>query len=340
MQVFPNRFSQELRNGLKSCYMLFGDEPQQKFAMLQAVRDYARQAGFDERTVLTADGEFGWHQLIEATQAMSLFASAQLIELELPSGKPGTEGAKVLQEVAATLGQDVLLIIHGPRIGKDVQKTKWFKALDAVGVFAIAYPLEGKALNDWLRQTLQQHQLQADNEVVSLLADYTEGNMLAAHQEIEKLSLLFAGQTVTREQVSQVVVDQSRFTVFQLVDVMLAGDQTRTVKMLYRLESEGIEPAIVLWALAREWQTLWKLHQQLQQRQPIAWQKHGIWRNRQAAYQAALNRLSTAQLAQIRDSLRDADVAFKQHQVARPYIKLCHLVMLFLGVQLALPLGA
>lgn len=339
MQVYPNRFENEIAGPLKPCYMLFGDEPHQKLSMLQAVRRRAREQGFDERTVFVADKDFSWTQLIEATQTLSLFSSAQIIELELPTGKPGTEGSKILQDVAPSLGQDVLLVVHGPKIGKDVQRAKWFKALDEIGVFSLAYPLEGKQLDAWLKQTLNAFSLSADADVTHLIAEFTEGNMLAAYQEIEKLALVYQGQHLNRQQVEAVIVDQSRFNVFQLVDVMLSGDQQRCVKMLYRLESEGIEPTIVLWALAREWQLLWKLKQMLNRHETIQWQRHGIWRNRQAGYQAALSRLSVASLAALRDQLRDADIAFKQNQVVRPYVKLCHLALLFMGMPAALALG-
>ncbi|QPG04396.1 DNA polymerase III subunit delta [Salinimonas marina] len=340
MQVYPNRFHEQLSQGLQSCYLLFGDEPQQKFSMMNAVREQARKQGFEERTVLVADKDFSWSQLLEATQAMSLFSSMILIELELPTGKPGTEGSKMLQSVAEGLSSDILLLVHGPKIGKDVQKAKWFKALDAIGVHSICYALEGRQLHSWIQQTLQQFNVKADAVTVALIADFCEGNMLAAHQEIEKLALVYAGQTVTREQVEQIIVDQSRFTVFQLIDVMLSGEQQRCVKMLYRLESEGIEPNIVIWALIREFQLLWKLKTLQEQNQPVSWQRFGIWRNRQGCYENALARLSKPVLAQIREQLKDADVAFKQNQVVRPYVKLCHLCMLFMGVPLTLPLGA
>ncbi len=339
MQVYPNRFDEQLKQGLSSCYLLFGDEPQQKFSMINAVRHHARKKGFDERTVLVADKDFNWNQLLEATQAMSLFSANIFIELELPTGKPGSEGSKMLQSVAQRLSDDILLLVHGPKIGKDVQKAKWFKTLDAIGVHSICYALEGRQLHSWIQQTLQHVDVKADTVTVALIADFCEGNMMAAHQEIEKLALVYAGQSVTREQVEQIIVDQSRFTVFQLVDVMLNGEQQRCVKMLYRLESEGVEPNIVIWALIREFQLLWKLKNLLEQNQPVSWQRFGIWRNRQGCYENALARLSKPVLAQIREQLKEADVAFKQNQIVRPYVKLCHLCMLFMGVPLSLPLG-
>lgn len=312
---------------------MFGDEPQQKFDVIEQIRAKAKANGFEERTVLVAETGFNWNQLIEATQSMSLFSSQQFIELELPTGKPGTEGSKMLQEVAASLSPDILLLVHGPKIGKDVQRGKWFKVLDDIGASVLCYPLEGKQLSAWLNQQLKAHQLSVSAAGVKMIADFCEGNMLAAKQEIDKLALLYPQQSISEAQIEQAMVDQSRFNVFQLVDVMLSGDSIRCIKMLYRLESEGLEPNIIIWALIREWEQLWKL-KLAEQSGPIQWQKFGIWRNRQGYYQSALSRLSFAQLEDIQRALTQSDHAFKQNVIARPYVEMCHLCMMFMGFDL------
>ncbi|MCW8108618.1 DNA polymerase III subunit delta [Alteromonas ponticola] len=332
MQVYPNRFNDELAKGLKPFYLLFGDEPQQKIEMIDAVRAQSKLAGFEERTTFVADADFEWSQLIEATQTLSLFASKQLIELELPTGKPGSEGSKTFTMLAEHTNDDVIVVIHGPRVGKDVQKTKWFKALDAIGVHSLCYPLEGKTLSQWINHRCTLVNLNLDNASIKRLADFCEGNLLAARQEIDKLSLLYANTPVTLDLLDKALVDQSRFNVFQLVDVILQGDKQRCVKMLLRLESEGIEPNIIIWALIREWQTLSALDQLRNTHQPIVWQKFGIWKNRQPFYQSALNRLHKGHLESIREQLQQADLLFKQTSVNKPYIKLCHLCMLFLAM--------
>ncbi len=314
--------------------MVFGDEPQQKFDVIEQIRAQAKLKGFDERTTLVADTGFSWNQLLEATQSMSLFSSQQFIELELPTGKPGTEGSKMLQEVAAKLNPDMLLLIHGPKIGKDVQRGKWFKVLDEIGASTLCYPLEGRQLSTWINQQLTSHQLSVSPNGAKMISDFCEGNLLAAKQEIDKLALLYPHQSVTDEQIERAMVDQSRYSVFQLVDVMLNGESTRCIKMLYRLESEGLEPNIIIWALVREWEQLWNLKTAEQQGQPIQWQKFGIWRNKQAIYQNAMQRLSLQQLEGIQHALSQADLAFKQQVISRPYVKLCHLCMMFMGINL------
>ncbi|MFT4940180.1 MAG: DNA polymerase-3 subunit delta [Paraglaciecola sp.] len=334
MQVYPNRFAASLEGNLKPFYLIFGDEPQQRIEAIEALRKHAKQEGFDERQTLIADSQFSWTSLVEATQTMSLFSSRQLIELELPTGKPGAEGSKILTTLSEQANSDVVLLIHGGKIGKDVQNTKWFKSLDKLGVFVLCYPLEGKQLQQWMAGQMQIAGMSPSAENCKLLVDLSEGNLLAAKQEIEKLILLYPDGKPSYKQIEQAVVDQSRFTVFQLIDVLLAGDAQKSVKMLYRLESEGIEPNIILWALTREWQTLQSLLFNREQGKTINWVQHRIWKNRQGFYTSAMQRLNLEHMKSLQKKLSILDRAFKQTQIARPYVELCHLCLLFIPMSL------
>jgi DNA polymerase-3 subunit delta len=334
MQVYPNRFAQHIQQQPKPVALVFGDEPQQKLECIDAMRHQAIQDGFSERQTLVADSEFDWSLLLEASQSMSLFSDKQYIELELPTGKPGATGGKTLVELASGDLTDLRILVHGPKIGKDVQNAKWFKSLNQLGSFTQCFPLEGQRLRQWIERCLQQHQLSANKDAITVLADNCEGNLLAARQEIEKLSLLYAGQQLTQDAIAKVSVDQSRFNVFQLVDTLLAGNMQRAIKMLYRLESEGVEPNIVIWALVKEWQTLATLNQAQSLGQSPNWQKLRIWQNRQALYQSALSRLSQQDLNVMRDKLADADLRFKQSVISKPYVTLCHLCLLFMPAAL------
>ncbi|WP_339766672.1 DNA polymerase III subunit delta [uncultured Paraglaciecola sp.] len=334
MQVYPNRFAASLNKGLQPFYLIFGDEPQQKLTAINQVRKIALQNGFDERQTLVADAQFDWQKLLEATQTLSLFSSRQYIELELPTGKPGAQGSKILTELSLQCNPDILLVIYGAKIGKDVQNSKWFKSLDKQGVYVPCYPLEGNALQQWLMEQMRIQGLHASHDVTQLLGEYCEGNLLAASQEIEKLCLLYPNGNPTLEQVEQAVVDQSRYSVFQLIDVLLAGDSQKSVKMLYRLESEGVEPNIIMWALTREWQVLRALQASKQLGQSINWNQHRIWKNRQGLYLSALQRLTPLHMQQLQKKLNTMDNALKQSQVLRPYVELCHLCLLFIPMPL------
>ncbi|TDF42357.1 DNA polymerase III subunit delta [Alteromonadaceae bacterium M269] len=336
MQVYPNRFFDTDKGTLKFCYLVFGDEPQQKLDIIDNLRQRAKEQGFDERQSLVADSQFDWSVLIEASQSLSLFSSRQMIELELPTGKPGTEGGKVLTQMANDASPDTLLVIHGPKAGRDVQNAKWFKSLDKQGIFVPCFPLEGRQLQQWITQRMSASGLAHTPDIIKLLSDYCEGNLLAARQEIEKLTLLYPQGDITLKQVEGALVDQSRFNVFQLIDLLLTGEIQKAVKVLCRLESEGIEPNIILWALCREQQTLSHIQFAREQGQPLAnvWNELRIWKSRQNLYQAAINRLSTYHIAQMQNKLAEADSLFKSEQIEKPYVMLCHLCLLFMPAAL------
>lgn len=334
MQCYPNRFEAQLNKELSCFYLIFGDEPQQKLTAIEALRSKAKSLGFDERQSLVADSQFSWNSLLEATQSLSLFSSKQFIELELPTGKPGAEGGKLLTLLANQPNSDTLILLHGPKIGKDVQQSKWFKAIDKHAVYVPCYPLEGNSLTQWVGQQMRAAGFTADPANCKLLCDFCEGNLLAAKQEIDKLALLHPDGKLTTEDIESSVVDQSKYNVFQLVDVLLAGDAQRSIKLLYRLESEGVEPNIILWALVREWQTLQNLLFSQQQGKTINWNQFRIWKNRQGLYHSAMQRLSIEQLDKIQEKLSYLDQALKQSVVPRPYVEICHICLLFIPFNL------
>ncbi len=329
MQIKSNQLNAQLTKHIPNVVLIFGDEPQQVIEAMDCVRHIAKANGFSERTSLTADSQFEWDSLFDATQTMSLFSDKQMIELHLPTGKPGVTGSKTLIALASQLHDDLLLVIHGPRIGKDVQNTKWFKTIAQCGLFVPCYPLSGQALQQWLTGLMQNAELNIEHECIQFIADACEGNMLAASQEVQKLVLLHGSERITLDMCRHAVVEQSRFNVFQLIDEVLRGDSDAIVRLLLRLEGEGVEPNVIIWSLLKEWQNLLQLQSLIQNQQPIQWQRFGIWPQRQPLYQAALQRLKPQQLDSIANELTSADKQFKSETTARPFIQLAHLCLLF-----------
>ena len=337
MQVYPSNLSRQLASSLPPFVLIFGEEPQQKLNAIELIRTHAMKQGFGDRQSLVADAQFEWNQLLDACQSMSLFADRQFIEFELPTGKPGKEGSKLLSDLAQSPNPDVLLLIHGGKIGKDVQNTKWFKSLDKQGIYVPCYPLEGQRLAGWVRDQMREISIVETPEVVSFFCDYFEGNLIAARQEMEKLKLLYPDGNISKQQISSLVQEQSRFNVFQLAETLLQGDTKRAIKLLNRLESEGVEPTIINWALTREWQVLNGLSVAMTNNMPTdkVFTEHRIWKNKQSLYMNALRRFDNKSLAQLRDKLSIFDSALKQTQITRPYVELCHLCLLFVPVALA-----
>ena len=264
---------------------------------------------------------------------MSLFSEKKIVELEIPTAKPGKEGANVIatlvESISSGVCEDTLFVFHGPKAGKDVQRAKWFKSLEQKGVFVPCYPIEGRHLHQWIASRLQQATLNNSADLCRFIADLTEGNLLAAKQEIDKLALLFPNGDLDLIKLQNAMVDHSRYDVFQLADCLLQGEFTKAIKILGALEAEGTEPNLILWGLIRECQTLMKLKDKVTHGENINWIQLGIWRNRQLYYQNALSRLSDKNLDDLRSKLIQMDLAFKQQSISRPYVELCHLCLLF-----------
>lgn len=332
MQIQAKDVNRHLSNhALPQIILVFGDEPQQKLDVIDAIRQKAKQSGFDERQNFTLDSDFSWSALIDAMQSMSLFADKQYIELSMPSAKPGTAGAKQFVEIANMDNPDVVLLIHGPKAGKDVQNTKWFKALASKGWVSIVYDLSHNQLYTWLSVRAREMSLNISNSALSMITDLCEGNVMAGRQELEKLALQFEAQhTIDEHDIASAMVQQSRYSVFQFTDEVLSGNITKAIKILGQLEDEGIEPVVVLWSLVNEAQTLSKLIEMKHQGTNINYKSLRIWPSKQHLYQQAIARINQSSIVHLNAQLSAADVMFKSQYVAKPYVMLSHLALLFL----------
>jgi DNA polymerase-3 subunit delta len=338
MQLYPEQFLKQNQD-LHSYYLVFGDEPQQKMEVMDAIRHRAKHKGFDERHRFVADAQFDWQQLIETGLSMSLFSQSKLIELELPTGKPSKIGSQKLNEFFERADANILLVLNGPKITQDIQRAKWFKTFEQQGVYVPCFPLNGSQLKRWVQHKAMKLNLQLSPDALRLVCDFCEGNLLAARQELDMLALLYPQQHIELTQLQSVSTEQSRFNVFELIDALLLGDSKRCIKILERLESEGLEPNIILWGLIREWQTLSQLKAIQLQGESINWMLFRIWKNRQSIYLKALDRLNEVQLYQIGNQLKQMDSALKSGQVIRPYVELAQLCLLFQSLPTRIPLS-
>ena len=292
MRLRPDQLAGHLQQGLAPLYLVSGDEPFQVEQASQAIRQAAQAQGYSERDVLYVERGFDWHALSESANTLSLFAQQRLLELRLPSAKPGDAGGKALVAYCERPPEDNVLLIIAGKLEKAQQNTKWFKALDKTGAVIQIWPVDADKLPSWIEQRMQLRGMQPTPEAVALLADRVEGNLLAADQELEKLRLLSGGGVVDADQVAQAVSDSARFDVFGLVDAALLGEAARATRILGGLHSEGVEPVLVLWALTREIRSLSGMGQLLQQGQGMGqvMSQYRIWDKRKPPVQAALRR--------------------------------------------------
>lgn len=307
MKVFADKLPEQLKGGLKPVYLISGDEPLQMREASDAVRAAARSQGAEEREVYHVDNSFSWSTLADSNASMSLFSSHKLVELHLPSGKPGQEGSQALQayaqEISDNRGQsdNTLLIIAG-KLESSATNSKWFKALDTVGIFVPIWPMDQQRLPGWITHRLRAAGFQPTPEAVTLLAQRVEGNLLACDQEIQKLRLAYPDQTQLDDQaVLNAVHDSSRYDVFNLTDAMLLADPVRTSRVLTGLQGEGLEPPIILWGVTRELRQLINLKHRVDQGQSFEriCRDLRIWDKRKPIYQKAIQSHSTRQLHQL-----------------------------------------
>jgi DNA polymerase-3 subunit delta len=285
---------------LKGIYLISGDEPLQVGEAADAIRNASKATGYTTREVLIAGADFEWSQLSFAADSMSIFAEKKLIDLRLPTGKPGVEGARALGAYCQHLPEDTVLLITAPKLEKSALKTKWFETIDRAGVVVQVWPLEGAALIQWLQKRAQKKGLQIEEDGIKILASRVEGNLLAAAQEIEKLYVLYGKASISRRTVEQVVTDSSRFDVFKLTDCVLAGRASRTVRILNGLKAEGIAAPVVLWALVREARLLITIKTAINQgeNKEMVFKSQHLWDKRKQLINAVLPRVKMEDLQQ------------------------------------------
>lgn len=300
MQVRLDQLPALLQRGCKPLYLVHGDEPLLVQEAGDLIRSAARRAGFDERKVFTVSGaHFDWSGLIGASREMSLFAKAQLIEIRIPSGKPGKDGSEALQRYVEHLSDDVLTLVQCPRLDGQQTKSAWFTALDGAGVVVRVEPVARAALPAWIAQRLaQQQQRVADGDegqrTLAFFADCVEGNLLAAYQELQKLALLYPAGALSFEQVEAAVLNVARYDVFKLGEAVLAGRLKRALRMLDGLRAEGEAPVLVHWTLAEDIRALARVREAVGQGRPLplALREARVWGLREKLFERALPLLS------------------------------------------------
>ncbi|WP_028996963.1 DNA polymerase III subunit delta [Azohydromonas australica] len=304
MQLRAQGLNAHLAQGLRPVYTLYGDEPLQMQEAGDAIRAAARAAGCTERQVFTVSGNhFDWSSLLGAAQEMSLFASRQLIEIRIPSGKPGKDGSVALQRYCEQLNPDVLTLVQLPRLDRQQQQSAWFVALDGAGVSLRIDPVERRELPAWIARRMAAHRQRVapgeeGERTLSFFADRVEGNLLAAHQEVEKLALLYPEGELGFEQVEQAVLNVARYDVFKLSEAVLAGQAARTLRMLQGLRAEGEAAVLVHWTLAEDIRALKRGRDALSQGKPLpmALREARAWGPRERLFERALPRVTDAQL--------------------------------------------
>ncbi|GAA5138828.1 DNA polymerase III subunit delta [Thalassotalea piscium] len=328
MRIYHNQIANTLNKNFAPIWLVFGDEPWQKNDALIQLKSHAQQQGFSELIRFYVDDKFDWSLLEQEYSALSLFASQRIIELELSTNKIGDTGSKKLLQLCQNISPDILLILHGDKLDAANQKRKWFKALEAKGVFLPLYDIESKQLQQWIYKQAQQLKLNLHQDLTLMLAKLFEGNLLALSQELTKLSLLFGQQQVTVEDAESIIIKQAKFSAFQLTDAMLAGDTSKCITMLDQLQQEGIAVAQLIWPIHKEISQLLNMQEALTQGHSISelYSQYRIWEKRKPLYQHALKYISASNLAHAQARLAQTDLIIKTSVEFNGYLLLADVI--------------
>ncbi|WPC67727.1 DNA polymerase III subunit delta [Rhodoferax ferrireducens] len=321
MQLAPHQLANHLQKGLKSLYTVYGDEPLLVQEAADAIRAFARTQGFTERSSHTVAGaHFDWSEVLAAGGSLSLFADKQIVELRIPSGKPGKEGGAALQQLAeqARGNESTLTLVMLPRLDKLGKGSAWFGALESFGITLAVEPVERNALPAWIAQRLAvQGQRVAAGEAgqhsLQFFADRVEGNLLAAHQEIQKLALLYPPGELTFDQIESAVLNVARYDVFKLSDAVLAGQIVRVQRMLDGLQAEGEAAVLVHYTLAEDIRALKRVKDAMNRGSPLpmALREQRVWGTRERLFERVLPRLGDAALASLLRAAHQVDGVVK-----------------------------
>ena len=320
MVITSEELPRHLASGLKPLYVVYGDALLLAIEAADSILSAARKAGYSERETFTVEQHFKWSDIHNSARSLSLFTERKIIDLRIPSGKPGTEGAQALQDYVANLGPDILTLISLPRMDWSAQKTQWFGALQRQGVMITADDIPRNALPRWIAARMKRQEQTADESTLEFLADRCEGNLLAAFQEIQKLALLFPPGPLSFEQIKDAVMDVARYDIFKLSEAMLSGNAARFARVLDGLRAEGTATVLVLWALSEDIRTIGKVLQATQHgvNMGSALREMRVRKDRQGLIENAARRLKppyieralmhAARLDKIIKGLRQGDV--------------------------------
>jgi DNA polymerase-3 subunit delta len=296
MRISTEDLPQHLAKGLGPLYVIHGEALLLAIEAADAVRAAARAGGYGEREVLIAEQGFKWAELKNSAQSMSLFAERKVIDLRIPSGKPGTEGAQALQDHCGNLNPDTLTLVSLPRLDGTAMKSKWFTALEQHGTVVSADEVSLAALPAWVAARMKRQGQSADADTLAFLAQRVEGNLLAAFQEIQKLALLFPAGPLSFDQVKDSVMDVARYDVLKLSEAMLSGDAPRYARILDGLRAEGTATVLILWAVAEDIRALARVSRAMQQSGNLAGALRDarVWGARQKLVERAVRRFTPA----------------------------------------------
>ncbi|WP_325893589.1 DNA polymerase III subunit delta [Grimontia sp. NTOU-MAR1] len=321
MRIYPEQLTQRLNQGLCQTYLIFGNEPLLKEESKQSIIDIAQKQGFDEKHRFVIDNQLNWQDVYDVCQALSLFASRQIIILALPENPLTTAQANALKELQPMLHQDLVLVLDGPRLNKKQESAKWFTSFQTNGLYVPCNTPDGRQLPRFIENRCHSLGLHPDHESVMLLAQWHEGNLLALSQSLMKLQLLYPDGELTLPRLQDALSRHNHYTPFQLTDALIEGKAKRAARIVRQLEAEGVEITILLRVIQKELIQLCKMQEYGASGMGLSkiFDHFRVWQTRRPAMTAALHRLTLPTLMHLLQSLAAIEVMVKTDFDSQPW---------------------
>lgn len=337
MKIKPEQLASKLSQQPAPVYMVTGDETLLIEESCDLLRQHLNAVGFTERETLYTDTGFKWEYLLECANALSLFAEQKIIELRLGGSKPNKQASEILRQYLERPAEDNVLLIIANKLDANAKKSAWFKAIDQQGIIVEVWPVELQQLPGWINQRAHQIGLNLENDAVQLLCERIEGNLLAAKQELDKLNLLYAGQSISADMVMDSVSDSSRYDIYGLTEAAIQQQVSRCNKIIEVLRQEGTEATVALWAISREIRSLIAVQEGLQKGTPFdtICQRERVWGKRKNWLRSAAQRIHPDTLKQMLNRCSEADAQIKG-AIGDPWLTLTGITLQLAGVELGL----
>ena len=327
MQLRAAELEAALSRSLAGIYTIHGDEPLIALEAADAVRATARRQGFGDREVFEPGRGFDWSEFAHSAASLSLFGGKKIVELRLPTGRPGAQGGEAIVGYCERPSPDILLLVSLPRLDRMSQGTAWFGALARSGVMVDVWPIERARLPAWIAERLARQRQRAPREALEYLANRVEGNLLAAHQEVQKLALLAPEGELGLDVVREAVADVARFDAYSACEALLSGDLARYVRVIDGLRSEGEAPTLVLWTLSEELYALARVQSGVAAGRPFEdlLRENRVWGPRQRPMRAAASRVAPPAVEKALAHAAGIDRAIKGVGAGEPWDELLEL---------------
>jgi len=336
MKIYHNQLANTLQQKQHPVWLVFGDEPWQKNNAIAQIKQHYGQQGFSDVQRFAIDDKFDWELLLGEFQALSLFANLRIFELDFIQTKLNERGQKALLSLAEQLNDDTIVICFGDKLDANVAKKKWFKSLESKGCYIPVYNIEGKHLHQWAAQHCRTLGLNLDSAASQLIIDFCEGNLLALSQELEKLAILFDATPVLVSDIEALLINQSKFNPFQLIDEILSGNLKKCLTIIQQLQQDGSAIGQLIWFIHKELNILLAIKTAVAHGTPLneAFSQNRIWDKKKPAYNYALNHISDKNLGLAQARLAEVDLLSKSSGEFDPFIPLFDVIVtLFHGEQ-------